>query len=328
MGGGTTAPNRHRTCFKSMVVLCKCDGTEAHMTIIRDRNYAGKCSAAVRIGLAGAMCLLGQAFPSSGAGAPQGVTSVITLQRVDSSSSTNAWGTVTITQAANLQQFSLTVRNIVPAVPNTPPGGLALFLSQSPGDTNNFYLVNVLDAAGTNGAWRLELTGTSAAPPQLGVTDVTNLVGRLVEIADAATNVYLETIIPPFAPVPAKLSYNRRVNLVRPSPAPSPKAEGQIIVKLNGTRGGSSLRVRAKRLRAGDGYCAFLVSFPGQDTGGCMSQTNSINGTVKFGGDTTHGGQLFLGALSNGVVRVDQLSGLIVEIQDSFGVTHLQGTIP
>jgi len=118
--------------------------------------------------------------------------------------------------------------------------------------------VNVLDGSGTNGIWRLDLKTNIGAPAQLGVDDVTNLVGSVVMISDATTNVYLETVIPrQFVPSPAALSYTRRpCSFFRSHPAPTPRSgAGQI----DGARGTSQLQVRTRHLSAGNAYCIFLL---------------------------------------------------------------------
>jgi len=113
-----------------------------------------------------------------------------------------------------------------------------------------------------------------------------------------------------------------------PSDAPSPNATGQIFVKLDGIHGTSVLDARAKKLDVGNGYCAWILGYFGETTPPCDNTSNVLGNTAHFLNDTSKGQQIFEGALSNDVVRVDQISGKAVEIRDIFGVTHLRGVIP
>jgi hypothetical protein len=286
-----------------------------------------KACAVLGMGFVAVACLLGRP-ERAGAGAPSVLTSVIALQQPPSSLVTNALGSVTVKRGITNQEFDVVVQNIVPSSPDTPVGGLGVFVGDSVG-SSNVYFVNVMTGPGTNGTWKLDLKSGPGAPPQLGLSDVTNLVGRFVVIADAATNVYLETIVPRLVLLPASLSYTHRADLVRPGDAPSPNAKGQIIVKLNGKRGTSVLEVKARRLDVGDGYCAYVLPFIGAAVELCVPMTNSVDGAALWLGDTSQGQQLYNGAIEvDHVVRVDQLSGKVIEIQDAFGATHLEGTIP
>lgn len=263
---------------------------------------------------------------ASGANLQASLSSAITLQRPDGALVQKACGTVFIQQSPKSQEFRVTVNNI----PSTQPtDGLAVFISDSPGDTNNFYFVNVLNGVGSNGTWRLDFKTKSSPAPQLHVLDLTNLTGRIVFIADAVTNVYLETIIPPFVPSLSKLTYNRRVQLQRPEVAPSPNAIGTVRVKLNGRTGASSIQTKVKNLYAGNSYCCWIGGHSGSPTGSdCPKTPNLVTGTAVFGADSGTGEQLAYQALDSGVVAIDQFSGLSIEILDQFGTVHLQGIIP
>jgi hypothetical protein len=148
-------------------------------------------------------------------------------------------------------------------------------------------------------------------------------------ISDATTNVYLETVIPQFVPSPAALSYTRRSMLVLPGSPPSPDATGQVLVKLNGARGTSQLQVRTRHLSAGNAYCIFLLPSFGFPAQACDSTSNLVNGASVEKWDTSKGEAILGdGLLTNGVVRIDQLSGVVIEIRDNFGATHLRGFVP
>ena len=263
---------------------------------------------------------------ANGRGIPWSLSSAIAMQRPNDAPVSNACGTVFLRMTPTSQEFTVTVRNIPSEVPTD---GLGVFLSDAPGDTNNMYFVNVLDGPGTNGTWRLSLKSSLSASPQLNVPDVTNLTERIIYIADATTNVYLKSIIPPFVSSVSNLSYNIRVRLGRPDPAPSPKATGVLHVKLNGRKGSSLMETRVRDLMAGNSYCCWIRSQPGTPTeSDCPKTPNLVGGSTVFRSDTGKGDQLAENALDQGHVRIDQYSGLTVEIRDQFGEIHLQGIIP
>jgi hypothetical protein len=277
------------------------------------------------VGLIAMASIFGRPFVANGAN-NSGLSTAITLQRPTSNAPVaTASGAVFISKTTVGQTFSVIVKNIAL---NVPADGLAVFLNV-PGNNTNFYLVNTLNGGGTNGTWKLDMRGSPSAPAQLGVPDVTNLVGRIVRISDTATNLYLETIIQPFVPSLSALSYHRRVLLQRPNPAPSPNATGEIRVKLNGPKGSSVFEVRARNLDGGNSYCSWLLPFFGAPgSGDCPKTPNLVNGRAVFKADTGKGEQLAENAVESGDVRIDTLSGVVVEIRDQFGVTHLQGIIP
>jgi len=281
---------------------------------------------AVYLGLTVAAYIFGGSFLVDSEAASTGLSSAIAFQRPDDAPAADASGTVIASQTTKGQEFTVTIKNI-PL--NQPVDGLALFLSATPGDTNSFQFVNVLNGGGTNGTWRLILRDSLSAPPLLGVTNVTDLAGRIVRISDTVTNIFLETIIPSFVPSLSALSYNRRALLLPPDPAPSPKATGIIRVHLNASKGISTYEVRVKNLSGGNSYCCwFLPSSGAPASGDCPKTPNLINGSARFSADTGKGEQLFKDGLQDGFVSVEQISGKVVEIRDQFGVTHLQGVFP
>ena len=280
---------------------------------------------ALGVMLIAAAYIFARPLSSVGAGNLGGMTSAIALQRPDGAPAANANGTVTITQGASGQEFTVDVRGIIPS-DNTPAGGLGVFMSTDPFPSTNFYFVSTMDGS-TNGHWRLDLDAGPGAPSQLGVTDVTNLFEHIVLVADTTTNVYLETIIPPFDSNPRGVSYKKKVKLTPPSDSPSPKAKGTVTVKLDAVRGSSLFDARAKKLAVGNGYW-LVVHAPGDPPSDVPDTVNLVGHSIRFRGDTGKGEELLDGALTNGVVRVDQLSGATVDIIDAFGVVHLTGTVP
>jgi len=281
---------------------------------------------AVCLGLTVTAYIFGCSFLVDSEAASSGLSSAIAFQRPDAAPAADASGTVSASQTTKGQEFTVTIKNI-PL--NLPVDGLALFLSVAPGDTNNFQFVDVLNGGGTNGTWRLNMRDRLSVPPLLGVSNVTDLAGRIVHISDNASNIFLETIIPSFVPSLSALSYNRRALLLPPDPAPSPKATGIIRVRFNASKGTSTYEVRVKNLSGGNSYCCWFLPFFGASTSGdCPKTPNLINGSASFSADTGKGEQLFKNGLRDGIVSVEQVSGEVVEIRDQFGVTHLQGVFP
>jgi hypothetical protein len=290
-----------------------------------DENRIRNGQVALSIGFVAVVCFLAHPLIAGGAAVKNSLTSVIALQRREAAPAPLARGTVTVKRTPAGQEFIVDVRNIYPTPPSLPAGGLAVFLANN----TNVYLVNVMQGSGTNGTWRLNLKSNIGAPAQLAVPDVTNLVGKVVYISDTTSNVYLQTTIRPFVSSPAALSYTRRSILVPSSSPPSPDAIGEVLVKLNGTRGTSLFQVRAQHLSKGNAYCIYLLpdfGFPAQI---CDSVSNLLNGASIDRVDTKTGESIFGdGPLTNGVVRIDQLSGMVIEIRDNFGATHLRGYVP
>jgi hypothetical protein len=291
------------------------------------KNQIPREMTAVYLKLAVAAYIFGSSFLVDSEAASRGLSTAIAFQRPDNAPAAEASGNVTASQTTKSQTFIVTVKSI-PI--DQPVDGLALFLGTSPGDSNNFQFINVLAGGGTNGTWRLNMSDKLAPPPLLGLTNITELAGRYVRISDNASNVFLETIIPPFAPSLPSLSYSRRTTLLRPDPAPSPNATGTIRVRWNAVKGTSTFEVRVKNLSAGNSYCCWFLSSPNISTVGedCPKTPNLGNGSTVFSADTSKGQQLTANGLQDGLISMAQLSGNFVEIRDQFGVTHLQGVIP
>lgn len=255
------------------------------------------------------------------------LSSAITLQRLDEPPVKTASGSIKMTVTPVSQTFDVIVKNILPA---DVVDGLAVFISQAPNDTNTFLLVNILSGPGTNGTWRLSLEGTTSAPAQFGTSSLTNLFEHHIRIVDVSSNVFLGTQIQSFVPSLRSLNYKAKVPLLRPEPAPSAAASGDIRIKTKGVDGSSVIEVRCKNLSSGNTYCLFYTFdlFAPNDDPDCPKTEALTNGRVVFKHDTGRGDQLAQAAVELGYVRIDQFSGLYVEVRDQFDVTHLYGLIP
>ena len=213
--------------------------------------------------------------------------------------------------------------------------GLGVFLDDTPTLTASSTFVNVLASRGaTNGAWSLVLQNkTGGAPPFLGgIIDVNELVGKFVFVADQAGNVTALTLITPLLPHPAALSYRNLVKLIAPRPAPSPRAAGFISVSYNGVTGKSTLKIRVRRLAAGNAYCTAFTTAATTQSAACPGGSPLPNGNFNQLWDTSQGEDLPGGVLPTGIVAgvttVDEIAGVNIFVVDSFGTVHLQGTIP
>jgi hypothetical protein len=235
----------------------------------------------------------------------------------------SASGTVLVEKKGNTQSFIVKAKNIP-----IPADGLGVFLGDSPTATNGVVFVNVLSVSGSNNTWNLVLENKDGgAPPFLGVTDVNQLVGKFVFVADIATNVSLSTMITPLVPKPSALSYQNRSNLVRSDPSPSPKASGSIRVKYRGQNGASVLKVSGRGLAAGNTYCVIYTASDTPESIECSGGDNLTQGRGSVEHDTGKGADLPFG-IDYGVTTVADLAGLNVFVVDAFGAVHLSGTIP
>ncbi|MCG3149291.1 MAG: hypothetical protein PCFJNLEI_02751 [Verrucomicrobiae bacterium] len=239
--------------------------------------------------------------------------------------SENARGSVTLEQNGNRQSFSVVGRDLLQDA-NNPPAALGVFIGNSILNVN-WQLVGIMDKAGTNNLYRLDLSSANGAPPTLGVTDVGDLAGMLVQIRDQATNVYAQAVIPKLAPVPKALSYSRTVKMQRPTPTPSPRASGKIRVKYNAQTGASFLDVSVRKLAGGNIYCALYTGNPVPDTSGCTDGLTLVNGNGFDRYDTSKGQDLPFG-VGNYIATVEDLAGLHLFVIDAFGNIHLSGVIP
>jgi hypothetical protein len=234
-----------------------------------------------------------------------------------------ASGTVLVEKKGSTQRFVVKAKNIP-----IPADGLGLFLGNSPVVTNGAVFVNVLSVTGSNNTWNLDLENKAGGPPPfLGVSDVNELAGQFVFLADIATNVFLETMITPLVPKPAALSYANRANLLCPVPAPSTKATGYIRVKYNGRNGASILKISGHGFAAGNSYCVIYTAADTPESTDCSGGDNLTNGRGSVEHNTGKGDDLPFG-VDYGVTTVADLAGLNVFVVDAFGLVHLSGVIP
>lgn len=240
-------------------------------------------------------------------------------------------GIVKLEINGNAQKFSVDAYNLTGSYAD----GLAVYIGNATQISNSVLrYVSVLSQEGTNGHWRLAFSANNnAAPPQLGVPSLTDLVGSTVFISASTNTALLRAKIIELVPDPAKLSYQQRVPMYLTNPPLSLNAKGFLRVKYNGKTGASLIEIRAKGLNAGNRYVAGAVS--ATDTNACAEHAYFADkGVATFRQDTGKGDELpglqsgtGLGT-DDGILTVIDLSGAVYPISDCFGGEHLIGAVP
>ena len=237
-------------------------------------------------------------------------------------------GTVKLAIKGSAQSFVVDVFNASGPFAN----GLFLFLGDTPQMTNSTLLyVDNLSRTGTNNHWRLDLESASGAPPLLGVTNLTDLVGMTVFVAAETNQALLRALVTDLVPDPAKLSYRRRVPMALPNPPLSQKAKGWILARYNGKTGASIVDITCRGLNANNRY---------QENGSisnCVSEgVLAVKGRARWKSDTGKGDELFSVDLGNGTeyatdygftTVLDETNAPVI-IRDCLDALHLSGTVP
>ncbi|HVM62841.1 MAG TPA: hypothetical protein VMV72_18415 [Verrucomicrobiae bacterium] len=209
---------------------------------------------------------------------------------ISSGVNTNGHGSVVMTRNGAIQDFLVVANNLAQG-PNAFNFAYGVFINDFPGSTN-FSLIGVMDLVRPGKkttTWRLEYIGTNAAPPELGVADLGDLVGLELRIIGSPLNpsnanlVFLHAILPPVLPDPAVNSGVKRVAMSIPpaglgSP-PSPYAQGTLTVKYDAVRGRTVISIKATKLTHGTGYAVFLEDAPGA---GVYQEIEEMNEPIKF----------------------------------------------
>ena len=265
-----------------------------------------------------------------------------------------ACGTVVLGRHDAKQSFEVGVHNLAGS-------GYGVFRGDTFSTNFPVFLIAAMDQNDpTNNSWSLKFTSISGAPPQLGVADVTNLVGKIIYIAtlgatnitgvgtnlvgcttnivggvtnlvgcttnivDAVTNIIVGAVlwapVPPLVANPGKESFNKKAVLVSPPGGPSPRSRGKIETRYSGTRGQSVLEIRAMLLPRGHPYAVWMEDGLSYTNIGSLTLSG---GSGRFIRDTRKGLPLPLE-----VPFVDDLSGRNILIRDEFGEVHLVGPIP
>jgi hypothetical protein len=261
--------------------------------------------------------------------APMKSSRILALVRVDGTtvgSSMNAAlpkGTVELEINGAMQRFRVNAKNMA----STYTDGLAVYIGPGTDITNGTpHYVSVM-AYGTNGTWSLEYTAHNyAAPPQLGVDSLQQLVGETVFVASGGTNVILRAVVLPLVENPAQFSYHARSPLYLPDVPLSPNARGWIRVKYNGKTGASLIEVKARKLNRGNSYIAGGPTFV-TDSNACAEATLAETSSLVWRHDTGKGDDLPNGT-NDFITTIMELRGAEVDVDDCFGGEHLWGNVP
>jgi hypothetical protein len=226
-------------------------------------------------------------------------------------------GTVKLEINGANQRFIVDAKNMDTSY---PPGGLAVYIQSG----SDIRYVSVLDQSGTNGHWKVDFKATdNQAPPQTGVTTLTDLVGSTVLVGPDSTNAVLSAVVLPLLPNSNVLNYQEKVPFNLPPTPLSLKANGYISVKYNGRTGVSVLDAKAKMLNAGNAYAAGEAGAILASTNVCESASITTNGVIRWRHDTGKGD-----ALPSDENTIMDMSGQNIWVVDCFGGIHLESVIP
>ncbi len=236
-------------------------------------------------------------------------------------------GTVTLTIKNGKQSFAVDAYNL----PGPYDNGLAVFWGDAPQITNAaLQYVSVLSQVGSNNHWRLRFESQGAAPEQLNVADLTDLVGMTVFVATETNNAVLRANVTDLLPNPSVLSYRRRVPMYLPDVPLSLNAKGTIHVRYNARTGASVVEVRTRNLNAENRY------LQNNALSNCVARGQiAINGRARWKSDTGRGDELFTVDADNGIYASDIGYTTVWDeigdpeiVRDCFGGVHLWGIIP
>jgi hypothetical protein len=250
--------------------------------------------------LASALAVAAMAAAPSSLAASSAVKVVSPLLRATDSIATGQ-GSVAISSTGG----NVTVTFSVAGLPGTVAAPLGVFLENGVA-LNSFTSVASI-AALQNGAGKVVLSSVSSPPPALGVSDVADLVGRIVEIRDGGGTALLSAKIPALS----KFVGTKLASTFGPSDG-SPLAD--VSGKLTGTptakTGSEKFLVKVKGLLGGVTYTLYIEDRLG--SGVFVAAGELVNG--QFLRDQARGDRLPLGAAS-----LLDLIGRAMEVRDAKG---------
>jgi hypothetical protein len=279
-------------------------------------------------------------FAASTPGASQpAIYAVSTFQSEIFSTSPGPFGTAVLEENGSNQIFSVTINNLG-GVSNGPSGSFGVFISAAHNSNTLAYLIGPLNLQGTNDTWILKYEAVGAAPAQLSdtnqlaqlaVANLEDLAGMYLYVANPSTtsnfvNAVLFTRIPEFTTKAGAPHHNRKSLLTTPSVPPNPHEKGWVKTIFTGSQGRSFFDLAAYHLSGGGTYTIYIENPPASSNmdsiGSLVISTNNIH-TGTFSSDTRKGETMpFSSPTALG------LSGRMIQIRDSFGEIHLEGTIP
>jgi hypothetical protein len=266
------------------------------------------------------------------------IFAVSTFQATVPATSPGPHGTAVLEEKGSNQIFSVTINNLS-GVSNGTAGSFGVFVGGA--NTNNapVSLIGPLNLQGTNYTWTLKYQAKGKPPAQLGVSNMTDLVGQFLFIANpgytnivhGVTNIVYSDVL--FAQIPAFTTranaphYHRKSLLSVPDVAPpNPSEKGYVKTVLDGVHGRSVFDLRATHLSGGGTYSIFIEDPPSSaimtNIGFLMLSTNNVH-SGSYNIDTRQGETLPLESPT-----VTNLTGRVIEIRDAFDEIHLEGIIP
>ncbi len=262
---------------------------------------------------------------TGGGGGPGGPASEVqvSLQRPVPAPDPDAFGKVELEKRGSEQEFKVDGRNL----PAGPADGFGVFVEDGVG-TGIFLTVGAMAIKSpSQGRWELNIEHHGAAPPQLGVADLSDLAGRRLEVRGVSGAVHLWAVLPSIATSPGVGSVNQKAGLALPAVSPpSPAAKGTVAVKLKASQGNSFFELKVQKgLAPNPTYVVWIEDAPGSGTftaaGDLQMSASGTKGRLRR--DTKKGETLPLS-----VGSVLDLSGRALEVRDGASVVHLVGTIP
>jgi len=249
--------------------------------------------------------------------------SEVALQRPASAPDPDAFGKAKLEKKGGKQKFAVEAREL----PAGPGDLFRVHLEDGVGSGSFFTVGDMSLESEPTGPWELTLQSTGTAPSSLGVADLEDLAGRVVEVRDAADAVYLRGVLPALAQAPGLGNVNRKANLSPPGGmSPSPDAKGWVRVRYIAPKGRSRLDVVVQKgLAPGSSYSVWIEDAVGAGTltevGEVSLDSSGTSG--RFRRDTKKGQSIPLGAAT-----VLDYSGRVIEIRDGALAVHLEGVIP
>lgn len=245
------------------------------------------------------------------------------LQRPNPAPDPDAKGKVEVEKKGTEQEFEIEAERLDSA----PNANFGAFLETAV-DSGTYVLLGglaLVDSA--KGKWKLELEAKCAAPPILGVADVSQLSGRRIEVRDANDTLLLFGVVPDLGAFQGSPNVNQQAKLTPPDATPpSPKAAGTARVRYLGKKGESTLDVKVRKLTGANSFSVWIETSPG-------SQVLEAVGSLDLKGKAETSGRFVVSTkkgdgLPFGVLTVKDLSGRRIEIRDSSDAVHLKGILP
>src|SRR5262245_3605843 len=238
----------------------------------------------------------------------------------------DAFGQIRLEKDGAEQKFRVRGENLATQGPVTPFG---VWLEGAVGSGTFFSLGSMLLESSGNGRWELELVAEGSAPPALGVPDLADVAGRVVQVRSATGEVHLAGIVPALGPGGGSAGGSTskgQVSLQRPVPAPDADAFGKVELENQGAE--QEFKVDGRNLPAGpgDGFGVFVEDGVGSGTFltvGAMALKSPSQGRWELNLEHSGGAPPQLG-----VADLADLAGRKLEVRGASGAVYLWAILP